>query len=116
MNRSQLCGKCVFPQNFYIRKLDEITVFYAALVVFAITPLLRSLEIFASIISVSAVEKFKGGTNWHIGTSANSIVKPNFTIYKTNWSCVILAYSSKQFVVLPLLNFSTSALKFVLGM
>ena len=67
-----------------------------SLVVFTVTLLLRSLEISASIISVSKGEKFKGGTN--SCTSANSIVKPNLTIFKTDWSCVIFARFSKQFV------------------
>ena len=48
------------------------------------TPLLRSLEISASIISVSTGEKPKYDTNWHTCTSADSIVKANFTIFKTN--------------------------------
>ena len=30
----ELCGNCVFPQNFYTRKLGEITVFYAVRVFF----------------------------------------------------------------------------------
>ena len=25
----KFCGNCVFPQNFYTRKLGEITIFYA---------------------------------------------------------------------------------------
>ena len=29
--RPKLCGNCPFPQNFHIRKLGEITVFYAVL-------------------------------------------------------------------------------------
>ena len=73
-------------------------------VVFTITHLLRSLEISAPIISVRAGEKFKGGKTWHGDTSADSIVEPDFTICKTNWSCVIFAYFSKQFVLIPLLN------------
>ena len=28
--RPKLCGNRAFPQNFHTRKLDEITVFYAA--------------------------------------------------------------------------------------
>ena len=28
----KLCGNCPFPQNFHIRKLGDISVFYAALV------------------------------------------------------------------------------------
>ena len=87
-----------------------------SLVVFAITPLLRSLEIYALIISVFRGEKFKGGTSWHTVTSANYIVKPNLTIFKTNWSCVVFAHFSKQFVILPRLNFSTSALRVSIGM
>ena len=27
--RPKLSGKCAFPQNFYAKKLSEITVFYA---------------------------------------------------------------------------------------
>ena len=27
MNGPELCGNCAFPQNFYTRKLGEITVF-----------------------------------------------------------------------------------------
>ena len=45
----------------------------------------------------------------------NSIAKPNFIIYKTNWSCVIFAHFSKQFM-LPPLNFSTSTLRVTIGM
>ena len=30
-NRPKLCGNCAFQQNFYTRKLDEITVFFAVL-------------------------------------------------------------------------------------
>ena len=75
---------------------------------FTITPLLRSLDISGSMISVSAGKKFQGGTNYDTDTSANSIVKPNFTIYKTNWSYVIFAFFSKQFVKLPPLNFGKS--------
>ena len=45
---------------------------------------------------------------WHSGTSANSIVKSNFSINKTGWSCAIFTNFSKQFVMLPPLNFSTS--------
>ena len=51
-------------------------------------PSSRSLEIFTSIISVSTGDKFKGGKNWRSGISENSIVTPNFTIFKTNWSYV----------------------------
>ena len=44
---------------------NSLNVFHSlgSLVVFTITTLLRSLEISASIISVSTGEKFKGGTN-----------------------------------------------------
>ena len=87
-----------------------------SLVVFIITPLLRSLEISASIISISTGEKFKDGTNWHTGTLANPIVDPNLTTFKTNWSCLIFGYFSKQFVMLPPLHFSTSALRVSIGM
>ena len=45
-----------------------------SLVVFTIAPLLRKLEISASIISASTGHIFKGGTNWHTGTYENSIV------------------------------------------
>ena len=31
--RPKLCGNCVFPQNFHTRKSDEITAFYAVLLV-----------------------------------------------------------------------------------
>ena len=31
--RPKLCGNCAFPQNFYTRKLGEITVFYAVKVI-----------------------------------------------------------------------------------
>ena len=27
--KAQLCGNCAFPQNFHIRKLGEITLFFA---------------------------------------------------------------------------------------
>lgn len=40
--------------------------------------------------------EIEGGTSWQTGTSANSIVKPNFTIFKANRSCVIFAHISKQ--------------------
>ena len=29
VNRPKLCGNCAFPQNFHTRKLGEITLFYA---------------------------------------------------------------------------------------
>ena len=29
VNRSKLCKNCVFPKNFHIRKLVQISVFYA---------------------------------------------------------------------------------------
>ena len=69
---------------------------FISVVVVTITPLLGCLEISASITSVSNREKLKGGTSWQTGTSANSIVKPNFTIFKANRSCVIFAHISKQ--------------------
>ena len=28
-NRPKICGNCAFPQNFHVRKLGEITVFFA---------------------------------------------------------------------------------------
>ena len=31
--RPKLCGNCVFPQNFRTRKLGEISVFYAVLII-----------------------------------------------------------------------------------
>ena len=31
MNLWKLCGNCAFPQNFHIKKLGEITAFYAVL-------------------------------------------------------------------------------------
>ena len=62
------------------------------------------------MISISAEGKFKFVTNWHTGTSANSIVKPSFTIFETNWSRVIIVHFSKQFLISPSLDFSVSAL------
>ena len=32
--RPKLCGNCAFPQNFYTRKLGEVSEFYALLVVY----------------------------------------------------------------------------------
>ena len=36
----KLCGNCAFPQNFHIRKLGEITVFYAVFLNFKYWPIL----------------------------------------------------------------------------
>ena len=42
--------------------------------------------------------------------------KPNLTIFKTNLSCATFAHFWKQFVMLPPLNFSTSAFRVSIGM
>ena len=65
-------------------------------------------------INIFSFQKREIGTNWYNGISANSIIKPNFTICTTNWSCAIFARFQK-FFMLPPLNVSTFSLRVAIG-
>ena len=66
-------------------------------------------------INIFSFQKREIGKSWYNDTSANSIVNPNFTICTTNWSCAIFVRFSKQFVMLPPLNFPTFSLRVAIG-
>ena len=65
-------------------------------------------------INIFTFQKREIGTNWYNGISANSIIKPKFTICTTNWSCAIFARFQK-FFMLPPLNVSTFSLRVAIG-
>ena len=58
----KLCGNCAFPQNFYTRKLGEITAFYAVLI--------STWSYFFNPIAKMVLDKEIGFT-WFFSTAGN---------------------------------------------